>query len=161
MPRKECLEHPGCIWSCPCDCLNCINFETVLRRQSRPEVAYSPAAASSPRDVSNSGLWASSSCEGRVFSETFYDALLPPPGVEPPWSARNFLPYWSQLLSKEAQRGAAIELTALTVRRLTARLLVCDRGAGELVPPPGVMCDRVCFVCAAVSSLSPSYKNKM
>ena len=83
MPRKECLEHPGCIWSCPCDCLNCINFETVLRRQSRPEVAYSPAAASSPRDVSNSGLWASSSCEGRVFSETFYDALLPPPGVEP------------------------------------------------------------------------------
>ena len=33
-----------------------------------------------------------------------------PPGVEPPWSARNFLPYWSQLLSKEAQRGAAIEI---------------------------------------------------
>ena len=33
-----------------------------------------------------------------------------PPGVEPPWSARNFIPYWSQLLSKEAQRGAAIEI---------------------------------------------------
>ena len=33
-----------------------------------------------------------------------------PPGVEPPWSARNFLPYRSQLLSKEAQRGAAIEI---------------------------------------------------
>ena len=29
---------------------------------------------------------------------------------EPPWSARNFIPYWSQLLSKEAQRGAAIEI---------------------------------------------------
>ena len=25
-------------------------------------------------------------------------------------SARNFIPYWSQLLSKEAQRGAAIEI---------------------------------------------------
>ena len=24
--------------------------------------------------------------------------------------ARNFIPYWSQLLSKEAQRGAAIEI---------------------------------------------------
>ena len=35
-----------------------------------------------------------------------------PPGVEPPWSAHNFMPYryWSQLLSKEAQRGAAIEI---------------------------------------------------
>ena len=33
-----------------------------------------------------------------------------PPGEEPPWSARNFIPYWSQLLSKEAQRGAAIEI---------------------------------------------------
>ena len=33
-----------------------------------------------------------------------------PPGEEPPWSARNFVPYWSQLLSKEAQRGAAIEI---------------------------------------------------
>ena len=41
MSRKECLEHPGCIWSCPCDCLNCINFETVLLRQSRPEITYS------------------------------------------------------------------------------------------------------------------------
>ena len=33
-----------------------------------------------------------------------------PPGEEPPWSARNYIPYWSQLLSKEAQRGAAIEI---------------------------------------------------
>ena len=33
-----------------------------------------------------------------------------PPGEEPPWSARNFVPYWSQLLSKEAQRGAAVEI---------------------------------------------------
>ena len=33
-----------------------------------------------------------------------------PYGEEPPWSARNYIPYWSQLLSKEAQRGAAIEI---------------------------------------------------
>ena len=33
-----------------------------------------------------------------------------PPGEEPPWSARNYIPYWSQLLSKEAQRGAAFEI---------------------------------------------------
>ena len=33
-----------------------------------------------------------------------------PPGEEPPWSARNYIPYWSQLLSKEAQRGAAVEI---------------------------------------------------
>ena len=33
-----------------------------------------------------------------------------PPGVEPPWSARNFMPFWSQLLSMQAQRGAAIEI---------------------------------------------------
>ena len=39
-------------------------------------------------------------------------ALQNAPGVEPPWSAHNFMPYryWSQLLSKEAQRGAAIEI---------------------------------------------------
>ena len=33
-----------------------------------------------------------------------------PPGVEPPWSARNFMPFYSQLLSLQAQRGAAIEI---------------------------------------------------
>jgi len=94
MPRKECLEHPGCIWSCPCDCLNCINFETVLLRQSSPEVtypsavtyssavAYSPAVASSSRDVSSRDFWPSSSCESQSFSQPFYDALLPPPGSE-------------------------------------------------------------------------------
>ena len=82
MSKKECLEHPGCMWSYPCDCLNCINFETVLRRQSRPEVTYSSAAASSPRDVSSGDFWPSFSYEGQAFSQSFYDALLPPPELE-------------------------------------------------------------------------------
>ena len=33
-----------------------------------------------------------------------------PPGEEPPWSARNYVPYWSQIISKEVQRGAAREI---------------------------------------------------
>ena len=35
-----------------------------------------------------------------------------PPGQEPPWSARNFVPYWSQLLSREVQLGVADEIIA-------------------------------------------------
>ena len=35
-----------------------------------------------------------------------------PPEVEPPWCARNFVPYWSQLLSKTVQLGAADEILA-------------------------------------------------
>ena len=38
-----------------------------------------------------------------------------PPGEEPPWCARNYVPYWSQILSKAVQTGAAEEiLTFLT-----------------------------------------------
>ena len=33
-----------------------------------------------------------------------------PEGEEPPWSARNYRPYWTQLLSIAAQRGAAREI---------------------------------------------------
>ena len=33
-----------------------------------------------------------------------------PPGEDAPWSARNYLPYWSQLISKTAQQGAAREI---------------------------------------------------
>ena len=33
-----------------------------------------------------------------------------PPGEEPPWAARNYVPFWSQIISKEAQRGAAAEI---------------------------------------------------
>ena len=35
-----------------------------------------------------------------------------PAGQEPPWSARNYVPYWSQLISLAAQRGAAEEILA-------------------------------------------------
>ena len=43
-----------------------------------------------------------------------------PPGEEPPWCARNFVPYWSQLLSKEAQRGAAEEIIGRVREEATA-----------------------------------------
>ena len=33
-----------------------------------------------------------------------------PPGEEPPWCARNYVPYWSQILSKTVQLGAAEEI---------------------------------------------------
>ena len=45
-----------------------------------------------------------------------------PPGEEPPWCARNYLPYWSQLLSKEAQRGAAAEILA----RVSDEVAACE-----------------------------------
>ena len=35
-----------------------------------------------------------------------------PPGQEPPWSARHFVPYWSQLLAREVQLGVADEIIA-------------------------------------------------
>ena len=44
-----------------------------------------------------------------------------PPGEEPPWSARNYVPYWSQLLSKEAQRGAAVEILSRVSDEVAAR----------------------------------------
>ena len=44
-----------------------------------------------------------------------------PPGEEPPWSARNYVPYWSQLLSKEAQRGAALEILGRVSDEAAAR----------------------------------------
>ena len=42
-----------------------------------------------------------------------------PEGQEPPWSARNFVPYWSQILSTTVQRGAAAEILS-RVREETA-----------------------------------------
>ena len=43
-----------------------------------------------------------------------------PPGEEPPWCARNYVPYWSQILSKEAQRGAAEEIISRVREETTA-----------------------------------------
>ena len=44
-----------------------------------------------------------------------------PPGEEPPWSARNYVPYWSQIISKEAQRGAAEENVSRVREEVAAR----------------------------------------
>ena len=51
-----------------------------------------------------------------------------PPGEEPPWAARNYVPYWSQLLSKEAQRGAAVEILGRVREEAAAREAVRARG---------------------------------
>ena len=44
-----------------------------------------------------------------------------PPGEEPPWCARNYVPYWSQQLSKEAQLGAAREILSRVDEEARAR----------------------------------------
>ena len=44
-----------------------------------------------------------------------------PPELEPPWCARNYTPYWTQLLSKAVQRGAAEEILARVTEEGTAR----------------------------------------
>ena len=51
-----------------------------------------------------------------------------PPGEEPPWSARNYVPYWSQLISKEAQRGAAEEILSRVREEAGAREAARARG---------------------------------
>ena len=51
-----------------------------------------------------------------------------PPGEEPPWSARNFVPYWSQIISKEAQRGAAEEILSRVREESGAREHARARG---------------------------------
>ena len=50
-----------------------------------------------------------------------------PPGEEPPWCARNYVPYWSQIISKEAQRGAAEEIIWRVREETTAREAVRSR----------------------------------
>ena len=51
-----------------------------------------------------------------------------PPGEEPPWCARNFVPYWSQIISKEAQRGAAEEILSRVREETAAREAARVRG---------------------------------
>jgi hypothetical protein len=51
-----------------------------------------------------------------------------PPGEEPPWSARNYVPYWSQIISKEAQRGAAAEILSRVREESAAREAARARG---------------------------------
>ena len=51
-----------------------------------------------------------------------------PEGEEPPWSARNYVPYWSQIISKEAQRGAAAEILSRVREESAAREAARARG---------------------------------
>ena len=51
-----------------------------------------------------------------------------PPGEEPPWSARNYVPYWSQIISKEAQLGAAEEILGRVREETAAREAARARG---------------------------------
>ena len=59
-----------------------------------------------------------------------------PEGQEPPWSARNFVPYWSQILSTTVQRGAAAEILS-RVREETAARKFYDRGSPPYSYPDG------------------------
>ena len=52
-----------------------------------------------------------------------------PPGEEPPWSARNFIPYWSQVLSATAQRAAAAEIPNRVREEVATRNAMHARGA--------------------------------
>ena len=52
-----------------------------------------------------------------------------PPGEEPPWSARNFIPYWSQVLSSTAQRAAAAEILNRVREEVATRNAMHARGA--------------------------------
>ena len=51
-----------------------------------------------------------------------------PPGEEPPWAARNYVPYWSQILSKEVQLGAAEEILSRVREETGARQAARARG---------------------------------
>ena len=79
------------------------------RRGVKALVVTSTFGGFSPEVVDLLNDWA-----GRARSKT-------PEGEEPPWSARNFVPYWSQILSKAAQRGAAAEIVSRTREEAAAR----------------------------------------
>ena len=51
-----------------------------------------------------------------------------PEGQEPPWSARNFVPYWSQIISSKVQRGAAAEILSRVREEGAARNAAHARG---------------------------------
>ena len=35
--KWKCLKHKGCLFSVPCDCNNCILFETILKNSINKE----------------------------------------------------------------------------------------------------------------------------
>ena len=52
-----------------------------------------------------------------------------PEGEEPPWSARNFFPYWSQVVSTSAQKAAAAEILSRVREEVATRNAASMRGA--------------------------------
>ena len=60
-----------------------------------------------------------------------------PEGEEPPWSARNFFPYWSQVVSTSAQKAAAAEILS------RVREEVATRNAASMRGPKGRRARRV------------------
>ena len=56
-----------------------------------------------------------------------------PEGEEPPWSARNFFPYWSQVVSTavrgSAQKAAAAEVLSRVREEVATRNAASMRGA--------------------------------
>ena len=51
------------------------------------------------------------------------------PEGEAPWSARNFVPYWSQVISSAAQRAAAAEILSRVREEVATRNAMSMRGA--------------------------------
>ena len=52
-----------------------------------------------------------------------------PEGEEPPWSALNFFPYWSQVVSTAAQKAAAAEILSRGREEVATRNAASMRGA--------------------------------
>ena len=110
------------------------SFAAQLRRQIKgcPSIDGRPAVVAKYVDALSKGH-AVTSCIFEVFGgfdREVADLLLTwgskargktPPGEEPPWSARNFVPYYSQLLSKEVQRGVADEILHRAREEIMAR----------------------------------------
>ena len=40
-PKKwSCENHPGCMWSCPCDCNNCVEYNKVNQITKTNNICY-------------------------------------------------------------------------------------------------------------------------
>ena len=36
----SCEKHPGCMWSCPCDCNNCLEYNRVNKISKTNNINY-------------------------------------------------------------------------------------------------------------------------
>ena len=67
--------------------------------------------------------------EPRPVLRAWRAARCTPEGEEPPWSARNFFPYWSQVVSTSAQKAAAAEILSRVREEVATRNAASMRGA--------------------------------